>query len=455
MHRKCNAILSACIVNAPIKIVVQSQRMKGLMSASGEFFGPMKNPNRLGVGAVTTIGALVIGSWIGMGQEMVLPTHEVPSPDVAAEALQQDQPRLGWVKLGPFDIIPRFQSSVYYDDNIGAQDTNEQEAMVLTLAPTLEMVASDMEAGMGKRMKLSYTPGFLFFFGDDVDDRNRVNHTANVAGTLGGAKLSVGFDQRFMFTTGPVIDIGGTADRLAYTTRLTSQYLASDKTSIEVNGSYSVVDYREDIYTSTYNLANDNWLNYRYSPKLSLAMGVIIGYTGLEDQPDQTFQQLRLRAQYAIAEKVSLTASAGGEWRQYKSGIDDDLNPVWSLEAAYRPRDSTTLQLSFNQRFESSSRSGGQSYIYAGVTLRARQMLMQRLALNLSGTYSNSDYEATVEGVVADRDDDLILLRASLDFYIRPRWTAGLFYDYQTRDSTLPELDFVRNRVGLQTAWTY
>jgi hypothetical protein len=186
-----------------------------------------------------------------------------------------------------------------------------------------------------------------------------------------------------------------------------------------------------------------------------LGMGVIIGYTGLEDQPDQTFQQLRLRAQYAIAEKVSLTASAGGEWRQYKSGIDDDLNPVWSLEAAYRPRDSTTIQLSFNQRFESSSRSGGQSYIYTGVTLRARQMLMQRLALNLSGTYSNSDYEATVQNVQTIRDDDLFLLRASLDFYIRPRWTAGLFYDYQTRDSTLPDLDFVRNRVGLQTAWTY
>jgi hypothetical protein len=125
-------------------------------------------------------------------------------------------------------------------------------------------------------------------------------------------------------------------------------------------------------------------------------------------------------AQYAIAEKVSLTASAGGEWRQYKSGIDDDLNPVWSLAAAYQPRDSTTIQLSFNQRFESSSRSGGQSYIYTGVTLRARQMLMQRLALNLSGTYSNSDYEATVQNVQTIRDDDLSSYAPALIFTFDP-----------------------------------
>jgi hypothetical protein len=35
------------------------------------------------------------------------------------------------------------------------------------------------------------------------------------------------------------------------------------------------------------------------------------------------------------------------------------------------------------------------------------------------------------------------------------RWTVGAFYDFATRDSTDPDLNYDRNQVGLQTAWTY
>jgi hypothetical protein len=32
---------------------------------------------------------------------------------------------------------------------------------------------------------------------------------------------------------------------------------------------------------------------------------------------------------------------------------------------------------------------------------------------------------------------------------------VGVFYNYSMRDSTEPTVEFERNRVGLQTAWTY
>jgi hypothetical protein len=220
---QCNSF--SCSVIARIKIVVQSQRVIGLMAASGEFFGPMKNPNRLGAGAIAIVGSLAIGSWVGSAQEMVLPTHEVPSPDVAAEALQRDQPRLGWVKLGPFDIIPRFQSSVYYDDNIGAQDSGRTGGHRVDLGADPRNGGNGYGGGDGQAHEIELYAWLPLFFGDDVDDRNRVNHTAQLGGTLGGAKLSVGFDQRLYVYDGPGDRHWGTADRLAYTTRLTSQYL--------------------------------------------------------------------------------------------------------------------------------------------------------------------------------------------------------------------------------------
>jgi hypothetical protein len=412
----------------------------------------MKRPNWW-VRAGAAVGALLLASSFGVAQEMVLPTHEVPAPEVAAEALRSDQPRTGLVKLGPFDITPRVSSTLYYDDNIETDETDEIEDMVFTLAPTITGVARDIADGVGKQMSLSYTPFFYVYF--DENDLNRVDHFASVAGSVSGVKLTLGFEQYYRRTTDPVIDIGTRADRSAYDTVLSSQYLVTEKTSIEINGSLNVVDYDDEIYNGSWSVANDDWVNYQYSPKLGLGLGVVIGYQSIDNSPDQTYQQGLARVTYAIAEKVNLSARLGGEWRQFKGGADDSLTPVWSVGAAYRPRDSTTLSLRLFQEYRSSARDGGSSYVYTGASLRIRQMLMQRLALNLAGTYSNLDYESTVSGGQTDRNDDLFLFRASLDVYIRPRWTVGVFYDFQTRDSTNPQLEFDRNRVGLQTAWSY
>jgi hypothetical protein len=390
----------------------------------------------------------------GQAQDLVLPTHEVPSPEVAAEVLQREQARTGWIKLGPFDITPRISASVYHDDNIETDPTDEIEDVVFTVAPTITAVASDMADGMGKSMRLSYTPLFYLYL-DEGGDLNRIDHAASVGGTMQGAKAMVGFNQGFRYTTDPVVDIGTRADRMAYDTSLRSSYALSEKTTIEINGQLAVVSYDEDVYNSWWDVANVDWISYQYSPKLAFGLGLTFGYTSIDNFPDQTYQQALGRVVYAVAEKVDLAVSGGGEWRQFKSGVDDALNPVWNIAAAFRPRDSTSLTLSLFQQYQASAVFGNQSYVYTGVTLTARQMFMQRLALNLSGTYAMSDYEATVEGVQATRDDDLYLGRVSLDYYIRPRWTAGVFFDYQTRNSTEDAYEFDRTRFGLQTAWSY
>lgn len=397
---------------------------------------------------------VMLGSIGGQAQDLVLPSHEVPSPEVAAEALQREQTRTGWIKLGPFDITPRISASVYHDDNIETDPTDEIEDVVFTVAPTITAAAVDMAEGMGKSMRLSYTPLFYLYL-DEGGDLNRVDHVASVDGTLQGSKAMVGFGQGFRYTTDPVVDIGTRADRMAYDTSLRSRYALSEKTSIEINGQLAIVNYDEDIYNSWWDAASVNWIGYQASPKVALGLGLTIGYTSIDNFPDQTYQQALGRVVYAVAEKVDLAVSGGGEWRQFKSGVDDALNPVWNIAAAFRPRDSTALTLSLFQQYQASAVFGNQSYVYTGVTLTARQMFAQRLALNVSGTYAMSDYEATVQGVTATRDDDLYLGRVSLDYYIRPRWTAGVFFDYQTRNSTEDAYEFDRTRFGLQTAWSY
>ena len=149
-----------------------------------------------------------------------------------------------------------------------------------------------------------------------------------------------------------------------YDTALYSSYPLGEKTSLEVNGNLNITDYDEDIYTGAWDISNNNWIRYQYSPKLALATGLVFGYTAIEDNADQTYQQLLARASFAVVEKVNLTASLGGEWRQFDSGVDDSLTPVWNLAAAYRPRDSTVLTLDLYQTYHNSAlEGGGQSYV--------------------------------------------------------------------------------------------
>jgi hypothetical protein len=182
---------------------------------------------------------------------------------------------------------------------------------------------------------------------------------------------------------------------------------------------------------------------------------VVIGYTAVDNYPDQSYQQARFRGLYAVAAKVSLMASVGGEWRQYRGGVDDTLDPVWDLTVSYAPREGTSLSLATYQRYSSSSYYGDENYLSTGVVLSARQMLLQRLALNFGFTYYHADYQPAVVGVTSDRVDDVFLVRVSLDTYIQPRWTVGIFYDHETNDSTLDSFTWNRNRVGIQTAWSY
>jgi hypothetical protein len=397
--------------------------------------------------AVVTAAGGAQGLW---AQQVTLPSNVVAAPEVAADLVTKE-PRAGLLRAGPFDISFRADGSVYYDDNVYARALNVEEDVVFTVSPGISAVATDMADGVGKSLTMEYAPAFLFYL--DQTDLNDINHFARMDGVWNMAKLSLGFGQTFSYATDPVVDLGQRSERIAYDLRLTSRYPFGEKLSVNVDGTFHLEDYSD--FNSYWDLANSNWINYDYSPKLNLGLGLVFGYNDIQDYTDQAYQQGRLRVIYALAEKLNLNASGGAEWRQYRSEIDDQITPVWDLALSYRPTEKTAVAVNLYQRYSSSAFYGSENYLSTGVGASVRQAIVGRLGVTLDGSFYHADYEATQGGVSSNREDDVVLIRVGLDTTLAERWTLGVFYDFQNNSSSDVNFDFDRNRVGVQASWRY
>jgi hypothetical protein len=409
----------------------------------------MKSFVRQWAGVVSAVVAsMVPGAMEARAQEIVLPTHALPPPDLAAELVMR-QPRVGLFEIGPFGVTPRFSTSAYYDDNVSRSE--EEDEFVLTFEPGLRADARDVADGLGKSISVDYSAAFQIY--TQGRRRDRIKHQALITGSLLYPKLVLGFHQSFAFNTDPDVDVSGRSDRTEYRTGLNSRYALGEKTSIEVNATSEILDYDENF--DSWTLENQNWINYAYSPKLGLGLGVTLGYVDVEEHSSQTYEQALGRITYAVAEKLNFAASFGGEVRQYGGGVGDSFSPVWTILGAYRVREGTSFSLQANQQYRSSSRYGNQDYLRTGFSARISQRIYRRAELSVSGLYYHSDYGATERGVSATRKDDSLIVSVGVDTAIGQRWNVGVFYDYQDNSSTEDEFNYDRHRVGVRAAWVY
>jgi hypothetical protein len=396
----------------------------------------------------------------GWAQELAVPSDVPRSPDAVARLLTR-APASGLFKVGPFEIYPRISGSVYYDDNINNTAVNRLSDVAWTLAPGFAAEARNASATRPKSFTLEYTPVFRFYL--DRDEFNSVDHGARIAGSWAGRELTIGFDQGFLVASEPIADVGDRVDQFNSNTRLKSEWRLGYKTSLNVDAALAIADYGQ--LTSSRDWSNTDWLNHHLSSKLSLGVGIVAGYLDVENAPgqsldgsaDQTYEQLRARVVYAVTEKVRVSASAGGELRQYRGGVEDTLVPIWDVAGIYRPRRETTFKIAIFQRYQNSARTSGQNYLSTGVSASLAQRVLDRFLLTIDANYSRAEYRATVAGVtnVRDRLDDLFGARLSLDAYLTAHWTAGVFYSYSRNDSNDPLFDYRKNQVGLQSSWSF
>jgi hypothetical protein len=265
---------------------------------------------------------------------------------------------------------------------------------------------------------------------------------------LDGANLSSTLDTTGLFAN---IDISARTRLNLYTTQLTASYDLTGKLFLTGEFNAQIFDYPDFISSGT--VSGGLYINYNWTPKVVIGVGCTAGYDFVEDpNPDQTFEQANLRVSYEATGKLSLSASAGVEIRQFDGHRGDYVTPVFEAGVSYRPFDGTTVTLAAGRRIFNSGFFADQNFATTYVVGRIQQRLLQRVYLGLAAGYENSDYFATTRGVNATRNDDYYFVQPSIDVLITRWLSAGVYYLHRQDISSEDFFSFYDNQVGVRAS---
>jgi hypothetical protein len=361
----------------------------------------------------------------------------------------------------------RLQVRGVYDDNINLSHFDRVSDYYFAIEPAITIGYGDIVERQGNYIRLDYAPS-IFLFVDHPDD-NAVQHLIYLEGYYRFGRLAVTLSQDVKLLEGAnldtstsglgggsIVDVAGRTRLNLYTTRLNASYDLTGKTFLSGGLDYSVWDYENNLISSEF-LSGNIFINYKYSPKLVVGLGGSGGYNWVDSpNPDQTFEQFNLRMSYQVTGKISLNASAGVEFRQFRNDARGDyVSPVYELGAVYQPFDGTTITLTGSGRTLNSAVLAGQDFSATNIIIGARQRLLQRIYLDLMAGYEHSEYFNTSEGVNATRRDNYYFVEFGVDLMITRWWTMGIYYLHRENDSSLNNFSFYDNQFGVRTAFTF
>jgi hypothetical protein len=381
------------------------------------------------------------------------------------------------LRLGPFDIQPRITTGVTYDDNILLSSQNPESDVIWSLQPAFLAVAGDRLAiedykrqyhnvvgfnpdtfivrdqaeWPGGAFILDYGPRFNWFSTYDQNDSIDEFLNANLLWPM--SKLILGARQQYQLENTTLIEAGQRTEQEIIATDLSSAYQFGEKTSAELNLHRTSTSYESPQFLGYTDWKADGWINYQLLPRLNTGAGAVFGFLDVQDQRSQTYEQFLARARYQFGERLSADLSVGGQVRQYESGRDQTVEPVFSLTGHYRPTETTAFSLSGYRR-EQAAVFLGANYLATGVSLSARQQILDQLFLRLGLDYYNFDYVANAETTVGGRTDNYFIARLGFEYRFSHQLIANAFYQFRTLDSN--EYDgFNNNQVGVQLIFAY
>jgi len=358
-----------------------------------------------------------------------------------------------------------------YDDNIFLTPTDEVDDYYFAIEPGVTLGWGDIVGRDANYIRLDYAPSIFIF--TDQSDSNAVQHLIRLEAhyNFGRLGLSLSQDVQLLdgtnlnavasggFNPAPSVnlDAGGNTDVNVFTTHANMTYDLTGKTFLSGGAHFSGYDYNNGLIDSG-TLSGDLFINYTYSPKLTVGLGGTFGYNWVDSfNPDQTYEQGNLRVTYQISGKVSLNASAGIEFRQFEENFsaDDEVSPVYELGAEYQPFDGTSLTARGSRRILNSAVLAGNNYASTNITFGARQRLLRRIYLGLAVGYENSDYYNTIQFVDGSRNDDYFFIQPAVDVTLAQFWTVGAYYLHRENNSSSNAFGFDDNQVGVRTSLTF
>src|SRR5437764_9294944 len=231
-----------------------------------------------------------------------------------------------------------------YDDNINISSFQRISDTYTVIEPGIHLGFGDSAGGFNY-LTFDYVASVYFFA--EQTKRDTVEHLIRLAAQHDFGHLVLGLSQEVRILDGTSLnnlsnttgvqantDVGGATRLNTYTTTINGSYDLTGKLFLSGQLGYAISDYETLIGSQ---VASGNlFINYVYNPKLVIGLGATGGVNS-SDGPtaDETFEQMNVRANYIVSGKISLSLSAGIEFRQFGGG-GDSVSPVYEIAGTYR-----------------------------------------------------------------------------------------------------------------------
>lgn len=372
-----------------------------------------------------------------------------------------------FLEAGPISIRPHLDYTAFYDSNISLTPNREQEDFVFRLSPgALFGIGEFRGAEKGNYLSLDYTAtGSLY---NKYSSFNSLDHDVAFNAGWKASKLTLSLGQSYELSNGKQGEISAFVEQESYVTTVGADYELSEKTAFELNGRQSLVN--SEVRPASGNRRPLNtinqweveaWGDHKATEKLTVGVGAIVGWRDIvghrdgtnaaPSTPNQTFQQVRVRAAYEVSEKVDVHGSLGAQFTQFedKGGTEgDDRGPVlvFDLGGSWQPMEETYLTLDVYRRDVPSYSVGGANYDVTGIRAAIRKVIQEKYSASLAAGYENSNYSSGV-----DREDNYTWIRPGLDFQVSERIAIGVFYQFRTKssDQTADQFDYKNHQIGI------
>ncbi len=369
-----------------------------------------------------------------------------------------------------FQYAFRLGLRTVYDDNIFLANNNRIADFYFAFEPGLTIGYGDIVGADQNFIRLDYAPGFFLYA--DHSRANSFQHIIRLDGQyhFRGLIITLGEEIQFLdgtnYNTGSLspnsvpsvnLDAGANRSVNTFNTRANFTYDLSGKTFLSGGLQHTASEYDDDLIGSETLQAN-LFINYIYSPKLTVGLGGTAGYNWVESKtPDQPFQQINARFTYQLSGKVNLDASGGLEFREFEGDARGStyISPVYEIGASYQPFDGTSISLKGDRRTQNSAVFAGQDYASTTISLSARQRFFQRVYFGFSIGFENLRYFNAVDNGGASRNDDYFYFQPAIDVTLTRFWTLGAYYLHRENNTSAEGFGFEDNQIGLRTSLTF
>ncbi len=272
-------------------------------------------------------------------------------------------------------------------------------------------------------------------------------------------RFSFGDSLHLAYQTQPDFQVGASINRptggyFSGSNDLWADYKWSTRFSTKTSYTVSNIDYDEESLSTESNTRHElsEMVRYALTRRTAATFEYRFSVSEFPDNPNAESKShyLLLGVERPLGRFVSMSVSAGGEWRAYDGPLGSRVSPHVEGAINYRARENTTFRLYYRSGLEDTGSAGVQSNMSMRAGLSMTHQFGAGLSMTLGVNSVNSDYTRGAAGV-NNRQEDTLETSLGLNYYhhLWRRFGLNAGYTFSMVDSDDPFSEYKRHYLSL------